>query len=57
MRTPAFVYGGAGLLTGLVLRYVYAGTFDLTDLLIGSLIGVFLGFFLALSKLHIWGRR
>jgi len=57
MRTPAFVYGGAGLLTGLVLSYVYAGTFDLTDLLIGSLIGVFLGFFLALSKQHIWDRR
>ena len=57
MRTPAFVYGGVGLLTGLLLSYVYAGKFDLTDLLIGSLFGVFLGFFFALSKQHIWDRR
>ncbi len=57
MSSPTLVYASIGFLAGALSGFVYAGSPDLADLLIGGFFGVFAGILLAFSKYNIWDRK
>jgi len=57
MSSPTVMYASVGFLAGSLSGFAYAGSPNLSDLLIGGFVGLFVGILLAVSKYNIWDRK